>query len=134
MIFAILIGEMENGGGLMKRFIVEFGMGCDFHGQDVTNAAKKAVKDAVSHSCLCGLTEILNITDLNKGIKVKATVAVSRPDEVDIEKVKESLPVGEKEVIVVKGGLTVSGLYIPEFNDRDDTIEAALACVEVEIK
>ncbi|TJX68902.1 hypothetical protein E8P77_01530 [Soehngenia saccharolytica] len=118
----------------MKRFIVEFGMGCDFHGQDVTNAAKKAVKDAVSHSCLCGLTEILNIRDLDNGIKVKATVAVSRPEEVDIDKVKESLPVGEKEVVVVKGGLTVSGLYIAEFGDKNDSIEAALACVEVEIK
>ena len=118
----------------MKRFIIEFGMGCDFHGQDVTKAAQKAVKDAVSRSCLSGLVEILNITDLNDGIKVKATVAVSRPDEVDIEKVKESLPVGEKEVIVTKGGLSVSGLYIPEFGDKDDTIEAALACVEVVIK
>lgn len=37
----------------MKKFIVEFGMGTDFHGQDVTKAAKKAVKDAVSRSCLC---------------------------------------------------------------------------------
>ena len=39
----------------MKKYIVELGLGSDFHGQDVTKAAKKAAKDAISHSCLCGL-------------------------------------------------------------------------------
>ncbi|MBQ1434455.1 MAG: Lin0512 family protein, partial [Clostridia bacterium] len=32
-----------------KRFIIEFGTGVDVHGIDVTKAAQKAVKDAVSH-------------------------------------------------------------------------------------
>ena len=41
----------------MKKYIVELGLGSDFHGQDVTKAAKKAAKDAISHSCLCGLEE-----------------------------------------------------------------------------
>ena len=36
----------------MKRFIVELGMGTDLHGGDVTKAAKRAVRDAVSKSCL----------------------------------------------------------------------------------
>ena len=45
----------------MRKFIVEFGMGTDLHGQDVNKAAKKAVKDAVSRSCLCGLQDVLNI-------------------------------------------------------------------------
>ncbi|WP_034631412.1 Lin0512 family protein [Desulfotruncus alcoholivorax] len=39
---------------MMKRYIIEFGTGIDFHGQDVTGAARKAVKDAISHACLCG--------------------------------------------------------------------------------
>ena len=49
-----------HGGENLKKFIVEFGMGTDFHGQDVTKAAKKAVKDAVSRSCLCGLEDVLD--------------------------------------------------------------------------
>ena len=100
----------------MKKFIVEFGMGTDFHGQDVTKAAKKAVKDAVSRSCLCGLDEVLGLTDFTRQVRILATVAVSRP---------------EVEVRPVKGGLTVDGLCIEAFGDRDCSIEAALAAVEV---
>ncbi|MDR1622799.1 MAG: Lin0512 family protein, partial [Synergistaceae bacterium] len=39
----------------MRRYIVEFGIGMDFHGQDVSKAAAKAVRDATTKSCLCGL-------------------------------------------------------------------------------
>ena len=35
-----------------KRFIVEIGTGIDIHGEDATKAACRAVKDAVSRSCL----------------------------------------------------------------------------------
>jgi hypothetical protein len=54
----IILLEGEIG---MKRFVIEFGYGIDLHGQDVNNAAAKAVKDAISHSCLSGLVEICGI-------------------------------------------------------------------------
>lgn len=115
----------------MKKFIVEFGMGTDFHGQDVTKAAKKAVKDAVSRSCLCGLEDVLELTDFKRQMRVVATVAVTRPEEVDCAAVAEVLPVGTVEVRAVKGGLTVDGLCVEAFGDKDSSIEAALAAVEV---
>ena len=34
-----------------KRFVVEIGSGVDLHGEDVTKAACRAVKDAISRSC-----------------------------------------------------------------------------------
>ncbi|WP_128425540.1 Lin0512 family protein [Gudongella oleilytica] len=114
-----------------KRFIIEFGMGMDLHGQDISKAAAKAVKDAVSRSCLCGLEEVLGIKDLNTSVEIEVTVAVSRPEEVDDRKIKEQLPIGSVKVEAVKGGLTIPGLYIPALGDNDNTIEAALACVEV---
>ena len=49
----------------MRRYLIEFGMGMDFHGQDVSKAAVKAAKNAISNSCLCGLQEVLGIEDLN---------------------------------------------------------------------
>ena len=118
----------------MKRYVIEFGLGTDFHGQDVMHAAAKAVKDAVSRSCLCGLDELLGIHDLNTGVYVHVTVAVSDPEKVDVAKVAEMLPVGTVDVKAVRGGLHVPGLYVPGFGDADDSIEAALACVEVEIR
>ena len=118
----------------MKRYVIEFGIGTDFHGQNVTHAAAKAVKDAVSRSCLCGLDEVLGIHDLNTGVFVHVTVAVPRPEEVDVDKVAEVLPVGTVDVRAVPGGLHIPGLYVPDFGDEDESIEAALACVEVEIR
>ncbi|HBD86459.1 MAG TPA: hypothetical protein DC001_03440 [Clostridiales bacterium] len=117
----------------MRKFIVEFGLGADFHGQDVTNAAKKAVKDAISRSCLCGLEEVAGIRDLEKQVFIKATVSVSRPEAVDAAAVAAALPVGTAEVFVVKGGLTVDGLNIPALGDNGKSIEAAIAAVEVYI-
>ena len=91
----------------MGRYIIEFGMGTDFHGQDVSKAAAKAVKDAVSRSCLCGLSEVLRLEDLNQ-VKITVTVAVPRPEEVNPK-------------------------LVPQFGDKDDSIEVAVAAVEVEI-
>ena len=109
----------------MRRFIIEFGLGTDFHGQDVSKAAQKAVKDAISRSCLCGLIDVLEIRDFKRDVKVNVTVAVSRPEAVDTEAVKSCLPVGEVEVHAVPG------LYIPGFGDSDDSIEVAVAAIEV---
>ncbi|MDD3395333.1 MAG: Lin0512 family protein [Anaerotignum sp.] len=117
----------------MKRYIIEFGMGTDFHGQDAGKAAVKAVRDAVSRSCLCGLTEVLGLENLDKSVKIQVTVAVSRPEEVDPAEIAKCLPIGEVEVKAVKGGLQVPGLLIPRFGDKDDSIEVAIAAVEVGI-
>ena len=120
----------------MRKFIVEFGMGTDLHGQDVNKAAKKAVKDAVSRSCLCGLQDVLNIPQeqFAEKVLIKATVAVSRPQEVNTDEVAGVFPVGTAQVRAVKGGLTIDGLCIPGFRDSDVSIEAAIAAVEVYIK
>ena len=115
----------------MKKFIVEFGMGTDFHGQDVTKAALKAAKDAVSRSCLCGLEEVLNLTDFKEQVYIHATVAVTKPEEVDCAAVAEAFPVGTVEVEAVQGGLRCDGLCIPAFGDCDKSIEAAVCAVEV---
>ncbi|MBU5437422.1 Lin0512 family protein [Tissierella sp. MSJ-40] len=115
----------------MKRFIIEFGIGVDFHGQDVNRAAEKAIQEAISRSCLCGLKEILNIENLDDNVEIKATIAVSNPEKIDIERMKRCFPIGRKQINPVKGGLKVSGLFISEFGDQDDSIEVALVCVEV---
>ena len=114
---------------ILKKFIVEFGLGTDFHGQDVTKAAKKAAKDAISRSCLCGLEE-----DFKRQVFIRATVAVTRPEEVRCEEVAEVFPVGTVEVVAVNGGLRCDGLCIPAFGDCDKSIEAAVAAVEVYVE
>ncbi|OAT86620.1 Lin0512 family protein [Desulfotomaculum copahuensis] len=117
---------------MLKRYIIEFGSGIDFHGQDATGAARKAVKDAISHSCLCGLPEIFGMMDLNKMV-VDVTVAVPLPEKVDGEQVLAEIPFGCKSIKVVDGGMQVPGLFLPALGDGDDSIIVANACVEVKI-
>ena len=64
---------------------------------------------------------------------VTVTVAVPRPEEVNPKLVAECLPIGSAEVRAVNGGLHLPGLYLPQFGDKDDSIEVAVAAVEVEI-
>lgn len=120
----------------IRRFVIEFGFGADFHGQSVTSAASKAVKDAVSKSCLSGLEEILNFSyeEMKKNVVLVITVGVTRPEELDCKELERYLPIGEKVFTVVKGGLQVKGINIPEFGDKDDSIVAAIVCIEVCIK
>ena len=41
-----------------KRYLIEIGTGVDMHGGDMTGAALKAVKDAMSHCCMAGGREV----------------------------------------------------------------------------
>lgn len=109
-------------------------MGIDLHGQDANHAAEKAVKDAISRSCLCGLKEILEIGDMENEVLVNVTIATSNPEKIDEEKIKSCLPIGIKQVKAVLGGLKTSGLFFPPFGDEDDSIEVAIACIEVGVK
>jgi uncharacterized protein (TIGR02058 family) len=113
-----------------KRFIIELGTGIDIHGEDVTEAACRAVKDAVSRSCLCGLLEILEIKDVNQ-IEVDVLVASPRPEEVDLERVKESVPIGRKSARAVSGGMTAQGLCVPQFGSDCDQIVVVNAALTV---
>jgi len=113
-----------------KRYIVELGTGADLHGADVTKAACRAVQDAVSRSCLCGVIEILN-RDKFEGIHVEVLVACPQPEEVDAEAVKARIPVGTKSVRAVSGGLSAPGICVDAFARDCDTIVVANAAVTV---
>jgi uncharacterized protein (TIGR02058 family) len=113
-----------------KRFVVEIGTGIDLHGEDMTEACCRAVKDAISRSCLCGLVEILGIEDLDL-MEVNILVACPKPEEVDLERVKAVAPVGRKSAQTVRGGLTAPGLCVDRFGPERNQITVANAAVTV---
>jgi uncharacterized protein (TIGR02058 family) len=88
----------------LKRIILEMGSGNDLHGGDYTKAALRAVQDALHHSSLA-VVRSLGL-DSNK-MQVEVTIGVQKPEAVDAEAVKASLPRGQVKVNVVKGGLDV---------------------------
>ncbi len=105
-----------------KRYVVEFGSGADLHGADVTKAAKKAVKDAVSHCCLCGLKEILELENMAAAMKVQVKIGTPKPEEIDKEAVLEMVPFGKREIEVVAGGISAKGLHVPTLGAGDDLV------------
>ena len=88
----------------LKRVILEMGTGNDLHGGDYTKAALRAVQDALHHSSLSMLRS-LGVD--SKTMQVEVTIGVQRPELVDTEKVRVSLPHGIVTVKAVKGGLDV---------------------------
>lgn len=113
----------------LQRFIVEIGTGADLHGGDVTKAAQRAIKDAVSHSCLCGLFDITGIQSPNDMV-IKVKVACPYPEKLKPEEVLKAVPFGSTQLEAVSGGLTVRGLDLPELGEGD-TIVVAVAALTV---
>jgi uncharacterized protein (TIGR02058 family) len=103
------------------RVILELGSGNALHGADYTKAALRAVQDALHHSSLAFIRS-LGID--KKTLDVEVTIGVQRPERVDIEKVKASLPVGNVTVKAVKGGLDIAD---PDNNDPAVIASAAIA-------
>ena len=103
------------------RVILELGSGNDLHGGDYTKAALRAVRDALHHSSLSFVRSL----GIDKSeIDVHVTIGVQKPETVDLEKIKASLPVGNVTVKAVKGGLDVPD---PDNNDQAVIASAAIA-------
>ncbi|MCS7232515.1 MAG: Lin0512 family protein [Synergistetes bacterium] len=113
-----------------KRFVIEFGMGLDLHGGDYTNASVKAIKDAISRVCLCGLIEILNVP--LEDVLVEVILGIPEGGEVEEEEIKKAIPIGKVELRLEKGGLKVPGIYVPKFGETSEIV-VVNACVIVKV-
>jgi len=105
----------------MKRLILEMGTGTDLYGGDYTKAACRAVRDAIGHSSLsvfrsCGYN--------HRDMVVKVTIAVQDPARVDADAVAATLPRGNPQVEVVRGGLNIKN------SEQDGPTVIAAAAVE----
>ncbi|QGY41818.1 hypothetical protein GM415_17380 [Pseudodesulfovibrio cashew] len=116
-----------------KRFAIELGYAADLHGEDMTKAAVRAVRDAVSRICLCGIVEICG-RDRFQGVYVHADVAVPDPEAVDRDAVLSCIPIGETSLSVVSGGMSVPGIEVPCFAPGVSNIVAACAALTVSIE
>ena len=91
----------------LKPLILEMGTGIDLHGQNATEAARRAVWNAVHQSSIMGLG--LFGPDTSKNMVVEVTIAISRPDEVDEDVVLAVLPHGTGKLKVIQGGMEIEG-------------------------
>ncbi len=117
----------------MKQLIfIQTGMGVDVHGQNVTKASVRAIKNAIHSNSMPGIREILPEQSLDN-MKVNIKLAVPRDkDSLDYEEVKQAIPYGQKSVEVMDGGMiTTSGIELKDKEDKNDLMYIVNVSVEV---
>ena len=88
----------------MPRLLTEFGMGTSLRRGDYTEAASRAIKDALWHNSI-NLAELFGFEKTDMQIRVD--VGVQRPDAVDISELAKIFPYGQTEFHVGEGGLDI---------------------------
>ena len=91
----------------LKPLILELGTGIDLHGQNATEAARRAVWNAIHQSSLMGVS--LFGADTSSNMIVEVTVATTRLDEVKENVVLEVLPHGVGILKLIEGGMEIEG-------------------------
>lgn len=119
----------------MKLLFVEMGVGYDQHGQDITAAAMRACRDAISSNSIPAFRRgsIPGVTFDQMKLQIKLGVPKPVQQFLDIERVKSVFPYGEiVKVEVVDGGLICSsGVHVEEMGDKNDDCYIVNAAVYV---
>lgn len=87
-----------------KRLLTEFGMGTSLRRQDYTEAAIRALKDALWHNSI-NLAELFGVD--KRDMLLTVDIGVQRPEAVDKAALEAVFPYGQPMIRVVKGGLDV---------------------------
>ena len=87
-----------------KRLLTEFGMGTSLRRQDYTEAAVRALKDALWHNSI-NLAELFGVD--KSAMVLDVEIGVAAPDQVDTATLEQVFPYGQPRISVVKGGLDV---------------------------
>lgn len=88
----------------MQTLLVEFGMGTSLRRGDYTQAAERAVRDALWHNSI-NLAELFGFDKAD--MRIRLDVGVQQPEEVDVEVLRAVFPYGHVTVNVSHGGLDV---------------------------
>ncbi|KAM1422804.1 hypothetical protein ACFX2I_004895 [Malus domestica] len=119
----------------MKLLFVEMGVGYDQHGQDVTSAAMRACRDAITSNSIPAFRRgsIPGVTFEQMKLEIKLGVPRVLQPSLDVEKVKSVFPYGEiVKVEVVDGGLICSsGVLVEEMGDKTDDCYIVNAAVYI---
>jgi uncharacterized protein (TIGR02058 family) len=87
-----------------KRVVTQFGMGTSIRSQNYTEAAARAIRDALWHNSL-------NVADAfgfpREAMIIDIQIGVQQPNKVDCDALLKIFPYGQPSVTVVKGGLDI---------------------------
>ena len=87
-----------------KRVVTQFGMGTSIRSRNYTEAAARAIRDALWHNSL-------NVADAfgfpKEAMIIDVEIGVQQPDAVDRDALLKIFPYGQPAIAVVKGGLDI---------------------------
>lgn len=86
------------------RVLVEFGMGTSLRREDYTEAALRALKDALWHNSV-NMAEAFGFP--KEAMIIDAQIGVQKPEAVDVEALNGVFPYGRPNIAVAKGGLDI---------------------------
>ncbi|QAS51868.1 Lin0512 family protein [Halobacillus litoralis] len=115
-----------------QLMFIQTGMGTDVHGQNVTKASVRAIKNAIHTNSMPGIRSVLPDQSLdNMKINVKLALPCDH-EKLDHEEIRAAIPYGEVTINVVDGGmLTTSGILLEEKEDKNDLMYIVNAAIEV---
>ncbi len=102
------------------RVLVEFGMGTSLRRMDYTEAALRAIKDALWHNSI-NMAELFGFP--KEAMIIDVEIGVQRPERVDTDKLLAVFPYGTPGVSVAQGGLDIEK---PDGSGRTVIANAAL--------
>lgn len=88
-----------------KRVVTQFGMGTSIRSRNYTEAAARAIRDALWHNSL-NVAEAFGFP--REAMLIDVQVGVQQPDAVDTSVLLKVFPYGQPSITVVKGGLDIA--------------------------
>lgn len=86
------------------RVLVELGMGTSLRRMDYTQAATRAIQDALWHNSV-NMAELFGFP--KEAMIIDAEIGVQKPDQVDVAALKSIFPYGQPNITVTEGGLDI---------------------------
>ncbi|WP_170349535.1 MULTISPECIES: Lin0512 family protein [Ruegeria] len=86
------------------RVLVEFGMGTSLRREDYTEAALRAIKDALWHNSV-NMAELFDFP--KEAMIIDAEIGVQQPEKVDRGALTAIFPYGQPNITITQGGLDI---------------------------
>jgi uncharacterized protein (TIGR02058 family) len=86
------------------RVATQFGMGTSIRSQNYTEAAARAIRDAIWHNSL-SVADAFGFP--REAMLIDVEIAVQRPDAVDTDELRGVFPYGQPSFKVSRGGLDI---------------------------
>lgn len=88
----------------VHRVLTEFGLGTSLRRQDYTQAARRALQDALWHNSI-NMAELYGFP--KEAMLIDVQIGVQQPDRVDTDSLRDIFPYGQISITVHHGGLDI---------------------------